>query len=215
MTGKAMHTLVAGLMLPAFMAHSGGWAVITVDELPDYAVSGRPLVLSYMVRQHGVTPLEQLRTTVTASSGRLTASAVIRPAAEDGRYSATLTLPAPGDWSLTIRSGFGNSDITLLPLPVVASAAGHLTTAVSDVDRGRRLFVAKGCVTCHVQMAVGPRLDGKRWDAAYVSEFLANPGARPPRYGQTSMPNLGLRQPEIASLVAYLNAGGPAQAASR
>jgi hypothetical protein len=40
---------------------------------------------------------------------------------------------------------------------------------------------------------------------AYISGFIANPPATPTQPGGQPMPNLGLQQREIASLVAYLN----------
>ena len=94
--------------------------------------------------------------------------------------------------------------MTLLPLPAVDHGAS-LTRPVTDQERGRHLFVAKGCVTCHQQIAVGPQLEGKRFDVAYISGFLANPPTTPKQPGGPPMPNLGLQQREITSLVAYLN----------
>ena len=201
---KALRVLVPGLLLPTLMGHAGGWAVITVDDLPDAIQAGKPVELSFMVRQHGISPLENLRPSITANFGRLEATGTIRPAGKPGRYAAAFTIPSAGDWVITIRSGFGKSDATLLPIPVVAHGESS-TRAVSDADRGRRLFVAKGCVTCHEQIEVGPRLDGKRFDATYISRFLANPPAKPSLPGRSPMPNLGLEAREIASLVAYLN----------
>ena len=204
MASKALRVLVPGLLLPTLMGHAGGWAVITVDDLPDYVEAGKPVALSYMVRQHGQTALEGLRGRVEAKSGRLNATGTVRPTEKIGRYTASLTLPSAGDWTITIRSGFGPSDVTLLPLQVVDHAARPRT--ITDTERGARLFVSKGCVTCHEQIAVGPRLEGERFDVAYISGFLANPPATPSQPGgKATMPNLGLAQREIASLVAYLN----------
>jgi len=203
MASNALRVLVPGLLLPLLMGHAGGWAVITVDDLPDVAEVGKPVALSYMVRQHGMTPLDRLNGEIEATSGKLTARGSVGPVPSSrGHYAASITLPSAGEWSITIRSGFGKSDLTLLPLTVVATGAG-LARPVSDVDRGRRLFVAKGCETCHVQIGVGPKLDGKRFDSTYIAGFLANP--TPPETGKPAMPNLGLQQREIASLVAYLN----------
>lgn len=204
MASNALRVLVPGLLLPALMAHAGGWAVITVDDVPDYVEAGKSIALSFMVRQHGVTPLDRLIPSIEARSGRLTASGTVRPGAETGRYVGALTLPSSGDWSITIRSGFMRSEVTLLPLPVVDHGE-RLTRAVTDAERGERLFVSKGCVTCHVQIAVGPTLDGKRFDAAYLAGFLANPISPSHEPGKPTMPKLGLQQREIASLVAYLN----------
>ena len=203
MASNALRVLVPGLLLPLLMGHAGGWAVITVDDLPDVAEAGKPVALSYMVRQHGMTPLDRLNGEIEATSGKLTARGSVGPMpASSGHYTASITLPSAGEWSITIRSGFGKSDLTLLPLTVVATGAG-LARPVSDVDRGRRLFVAKGCETCHVQIGVGPKLDGKRFDSTYIAGFLANPTS--PEPGKPAMPNLGIQQREIASLVAYLN----------
>ena len=204
MMARALRVLVPGLLLPTLMGHAGGWAVITVDDLPDYAEAGKPIQLGYMVRQHGHTPLDQLRGAVEATSGRLATRATVIPSGSPGRYSAALTLPSAGEWTITVKSGFGSSDITLLPITAVEHGAS-LTRRVTDLERGRRLFVAKGCVTCHEQIAVGPRLAGRRFDAAYISGFIANPPATPSQRGGTPMPNLGLRRNEIASIVTYLN----------
>ena len=201
---NALRVLVPGL-LPVFMAHAGGWAVVTVDALPDYVEAGKPVTLTYIVRQHGVEPLDELRGSIEAISGRSAAKGAVVPAGR-GRYSASLTLPNAGDWSITIRSGFGKSDITLLPLAAVTTGAS-LTRTVSDVERGHRLFVAKGCITCHVQIEVGPSLEGKRFDPTYIAGWLANPTPTSRDRNKPTMPNLGLQHREIASLVAYLNSG--------
>ena len=202
MATTALRFLVPGLLLPLLMGHAGGWAVITLDDLPDLVEAGKPVAMTYTVRQHGMTPINGLRGRIEATSRGQNVHALVTEANTRGRYSASLTLPSAGEWTVTIRSGFGNSDLTLLPITVVAKGA-DVTTPVADTDRGRRLFVAKGCVTCHVQMGVGPNLDGKRFDAAYLSGFLANP--TPPQPGKPAMPNLGLQPREIASLVTYLN----------
>jgi mono/diheme cytochrome c family protein len=205
MASKALRILVPGLLLPAFMGHAGGWAVITVDELPDHVEVGKPVSLTYMVRQHGVEPHDGLRGSIEATSGRTTVKGTVRSdGRRKGQYAALLTLPNAGEWTVTIRSGFGPSDVTLLPVPAVAPGAA-LTRAVSDAQRGQHLFVAKGCVTCHVQHPVGPRLDGRRFDATYLAGYLANPTPIAREPGKPRMPNLELDQREIASLVAYLN----------
>ena len=53
---------VIGLTLLLAMAFTvpalaGGWAVITLDELPGQVEANQPLEIGFMVRQHGVTPL--------------------------------------------------------------------------------------------------------------------------------------------------------------
>ena len=203
---RAFHLVAPGLVLiPALTALAGGWAVITVEDLPDYIVAGRPVTLAFTVRQHGVRPLDGLRPTVEARAGSLSAPAAATPGKGTGRYAATLTLPRAGEWTITIHSGFGNSATTLEPIRVVMPGS-ESSIALSDAERGRRLFVAKGCVTCHVQNRVGPDLTGTRYDAGYLRRFLADPSSvvSVPQ-GSFQMPNLGLRQPEITALVAFIN----------
>jgi mono/diheme cytochrome c family protein len=207
MPSYALRVLVPSLLLPVFMSHAGGWAVVTVDSLPDYVEAGKVVTLTYMVRQHGVEPHRDLTGRIEATSGRLTARGVVVAGQRPGQYRASITLPSAGDWSITLRSGFPRADVTIAALPAIAPGAS-LTRTITDAERGERLFAAKGCVTCHVQIDVGPRLEGRRFDPAYISGFIANPPRTPTQRGRPAMPNLGLEQREIASLVAYLNTPG-------
>ena len=189
----------------------GGWAVITVDDLPDYAEAGKAVDLSYVVRQHGVTLLSGLGATVEARSG----SKVVQASAKSvgsGRYTAQLVFPSAGDWTVTIRSGFMRSEVALLPLEVVAGKSTP-ARALASVERGKRLFVAKGCLTCHVHgeiagsgaIPVGPELTGKRFAPQYLAMFLADPSIKPPGPKGEKMPRLDLRAPEIAALATFIN----------
>lgn len=197
-----LRALLPTAVLPLAMSHAGGWAVITVEDLPDYAVAGTPVTLSWLVRQHGQEPVDKLSARIEAVSGRTKTSVVARGTGA-GRYTASLRLPHTGNWKVTIRSGFGRSDVALLPLPVV-SAGMVPAVALTEVDRGERLFVAKGCVTCHVDAQIGPTLAGRRFEPAYLTGFLEKPRRISPTAPMV-MPDLGLKQREIASLVAYLN----------
>jgi hypothetical protein len=83
----------------------GGWAVITVKDLPDQIVVGQPFTLEFTVRQHGRTLLSNLNPRVTAAASAERVDATVRPSSSAGTYTAALTLPHPGDWTLTIYSG--------------------------------------------------------------------------------------------------------------
>lgn len=205
--------LPAVLLLPGASLLRGGWATLTVEHLPEYAVAGRPLTLTFVVRQHGVTPMKGLEPALEARAGRLHARASAAPGKTPGQYVASLALPEPGDWTITIHSGFGPSKLTLLPLRTVAANAAP-PPALAEPDRGRQLFVAKGCVGCHVRAEAaladggefGPPLTGKRYAADYLKRFLADPSIPDrPKSGTFVMPNLELKQTEIAALVAFLN----------
>ena len=56
----------------------GGWAVITVDDFPEVVTAAQPIRLSFMVRQHGITPLGNLSPRVTATDGKTEVDAPVR-----------------------------------------------------------------------------------------------------------------------------------------
>jgi hypothetical protein len=71
-----------------------------------------------------------------------------------------------------------------------------------------------GCVTCHTHRDVpitgevsdfGPDLTNRRFPADYLARFLANPSIKPATNGKR-MPSLGLRDKDIAPLIAFINA---------
>jgi mono/diheme cytochrome c family protein len=203
---------VALLLVPVLVAFAGGWAVITVDDLPDQVVAGEHLDLSFVVRQHGFTRMPNVMPQVVARSGGVdTRVAAVHRA--NGRYVATLRVPASGEWTLTIESGWGKSNVTLAPIKVVP-AGTRVVASTSDFERGRRLFIAKGCVTCHVHGGVsgsgvastGPELTDRRYAGEYLPRILASPPTTPSRPNGPTMPNLELRPVEIAALVAFINA---------
>jgi len=210
---------------PTTSRHLGGWAVVTVDDLPDYVVAGQSVRLSFVVRQHGMTPLSDLRPSVEAKLGNANVSVSAMPDTGAGRYVAKLTLSRPGDWMVTIHSGFRGSETTLPPIRTV-SAGTSAPRVLSDVERGRRLFISKGCFMCHVNtevtsapsVRVGPDLTGRRYPAEPLAKFLAHPESMQltqlSRTGPFRMPNLGLKEREIASLVAMINSDREVSAAT-
>lgn len=193
----------------------GGWAVVTVDDVPTYLVSGKATVISFVVRQHGVTLLSTVSPTIDIVSGSTKATVAATSTGEAGRFSATIVPPSAGMWTVTVNSGWGNSKTTLLPLRAIAPNA-PVPVALADADRGRLLFYGKGCTTCHVRgsdgdgrMEVGPNLTGRRYQAEYVAKFLDDPETSPLSKANanpnTKMPRLGLKAEELSALVAFLN----------
>ncbi len=218
---KLVMAAIAGL---GSYAAVGGWAVITVVNPPDVLQAGSTYRLEYMVRQHGVTLLTGLRGTVTVQPGgspsEATPLSVTSEAASlAGRYTATIRVPETDRVTLSIRSGFsgnGWGDLTLMSIPVVGS--GRALPVMAESERGHRLFVAKGCGTCHVNGDVpefaamnrvlggAPELTGRRLDAAYVRQRLTNPASLP-KLGNFAvrMPDLALSEGEVAALVALIS----------
>jgi mono/diheme cytochrome c family protein len=109
-------------------------------------------------------------------------------------------------------------------LPIVAVAPGQAAPVLAAAERGRRLFVAKGCVSCHLhgdvpgsgKVQVGPELTALRLPADFLQKFLADPSIAPVAAGTTfRMPNLNLKESEIAALAAFINGAGGAPRAGQ
>jgi cytochrome c2 len=209
MRPKLLTCMLSGLLFaPIPPSSMGGWAVISVQDLPDFAVPGRSFDLVFSVTQHGVKPLGDLSPTVEFTGGDDRRGVPAVATAEAGMYRATLNFPRAGDWTVTINSGFGSSRVTLVPITAV-QVAGALP-GLPEEERGRRLFVAKGCVTCHAHVEVaaaktwnmGPDLTGRRYPEELLTRQLADPKSVMP---EAKMPNLHLKSAEIAALTAFIN----------
>ncbi|HUF00169.1 MAG TPA: c-type cytochrome [Anaerolineales bacterium] len=277
--------------IPAF---AGGWAVITLDELPSGVAAGKPLTVGFTVLQHGKTPIDGLAPTITATLLKEEQFVVnAEPSGKPGHYTATLTFPKAGDWRWSIQaftmdqlmpmlSVAAPSAVTLnqpvvktepvaastspllivrvlafavglaglllayqrrsrlaLALTVVAISIGLASfligspvpeveaqtqgessseilsdSFVSQVELGRQLFVAKGCITCHVNNKV--ERASAYWTiemgAANLTNFSASPEILRIRLkdpaaakSDTQMPNLNLSDAEIEALIAFIN----------
>jgi mono/diheme cytochrome c family protein len=210
--------IVVILLLTITPINAGGWSVATLDSLPGCVAAEEPLAIGFVVRQHGVSVLEDLAPTVFASqeeSGEL----FTITAEEDtpGHYAAELVFPVGGTWEWTI-SAFGPEQ----PMPSLAVLpSGENCPAESDiaddpealVELGLSLFVSKGCVVCHQHDAAsfdafasinsGPDLTGYHSEPDFLCRWLDDPaGLKPGTY----MPTLGLSGDEIEALIMFLNA---------
>jgi len=86
--------------------------------------------------------------------------------------------------------------------------------SISQVDMGRQLFIAKGCITCHLNSRVAS--SSEYWTiemgATNLSKFSASPEALRLRLkdpssvkSDTKMPNLNLSEAEIEALITFIN----------
>jgi hypothetical protein len=202
--------LAGAVAIPAAAFMFGGWAVTTVDDMPEYAVAGKPFVLTYAVRQHGFAFLSNLNGSVTAHTGDYTRTTSATPLGE-GRYRVSMMLPA-GTWALKIDNGFTPKSGFLPALKVIPATAAT-PAPMPPYDRGYQLFLAKGCATCHshqlidksVSLKIGPDLSEPKFTTAYLSSFLANPAVKTDWKTEQRMPNLGLNAAEVSALAAFLN----------
>ena len=201
---------VLALLLSAYAGSvsAGGWSVITLEDFPDYALAGRPVTLTFSVRQHGQTLLSGLKPSVQASMPGAPAMVVRATATSKvGEYTATLELDRVGDWTIVVDGGFNAEDkarrfnsIALPALRVIRTGTAPLVL-FSPAERGAVLMVTKGCVSCH---APGSDRDVARRHLAaeHVKTVLADPTLL-----RGDMPDLGLEPAEISALAAHLTRG--------
>jgi hypothetical protein len=205
-------------------AWAGGWAVVTVKDLPAYVIAGKPVQLTFAVRSHGQRLSHGLTGFVEARSG----SRLVRAKAESeahGSYSVTLVFPQAGEWQVTVDSGYSTNGGGMIRFPLTVVSEGGTAPVFSAEERGRRLFVAKGCMTCHVHTSapsnhpspVGPVLTGKRYPPDYLRRVLVDPTFLPGAPVETSegpwawkMSDLDLAPAEIEALMAFINGGSRA-----
>jgi len=198
------------IVLASITGHAGGWAVVSVEDLPEHFTVGKSTELKFTVRQHGMHLVPGLRARVTAIGDGREVDADAQPA-EPGHYKATLTLPRAGKWNVTIHSGFGVASALNLR-PIEAVAPGTTVTPAALALRGLDLFVAKGCNSCHYHgdtktqplARVGEDLTDKRYSDGLLSMMLTNP-AMIPKPDIWQMPDLKLQRQEVAALVAFIN----------
>ena len=112
-------------LVVAIPAFAGGWAVITLDELPTNVVAGEPLTIGFTVLQHGITPMNDLAPTVTLALQNKE-QLVFRAEADSkpGHYIATLTFPKEGNWDWSIQA-FSMDQ----PMPALTVSAAKVVSA--------------------------------------------------------------------------------------
>ena len=118
-------------LVVALPASAGGWAVISLDELPTDVVAGEPHTVGFTVLQHGMTPMNDLAPTVTIALQN-EEKLVFRAEADDkpGHYTATLTFPKEGDWEWSIQA-FSMDQ----PMPALTVSAAKVVSANPPVTQ--------------------------------------------------------------------------------
>lgn len=294
MSSRSRISILLAILLSlvlAVPAHAGGWAVITLDELPSGAVAGEQLSVGFTVRQHGITRMTGLSPRITAIlPGEEKLVVTAKEEGEPGHYSASLTFPKAGEWQWAIEAftmyqpmpalTVSADKITavnppdqeaapvsllnssMLPISMALIALGLLAAvlgfrrrsrpilaatalcllagiallvlgtgtafdvqaqaksdvagndAVAQVELGRQLFIAKGCLTCHAnsKASLSTKYMTIEMGAPDLSKYssapeilfirLKDPAAA---RSDTKMPNLGLKEDEINALIAFLN----------
>jgi hypothetical protein len=109
----------ASALALADTAAAGGWATVQLSSTPPRGLSaGEPWVVDITVLQHGRTPLDGLKPTLTIrkSSSRVTSDVAkrrlttrtfaARPAGSPGVYRVRVVFPSAGTWRYEVYDGF-------------------------------------------------------------------------------------------------------------
>jgi len=117
--------IACALAVPT-LAAAGGWASVGFEPLPDGMSAGAAWKPTIVVKQHGITPLAGLQPVVVIEEAESGESTTFLATADDeaGLYHAEVVFPSPGDWRVTILSGFGDSKVTYGPVAVSTPSAG-------------------------------------------------------------------------------------------
>jgi hypothetical protein len=120
-----MRVIVLGVLAAALAvapaASAGGWATVGFEPLPDSTSAGGTWSPTIFVKQHGVTPIAGLQPIVEISDGSgAVETFAASETSEAGVYEADVVFPAQGDWTVTVHSGFGESQTTYGPVAIAA-----------------------------------------------------------------------------------------------
>lgn len=127
---------VAAVIASFVPVFAGGWAVITLDELPAEVVAGEPLKIGLTVRQHGNHPMEGLTATISLRNAETGEAFVVDavPEGEPGHYVAELNFPSGGNWTWSIQAF--TMDQPMPPLNVVTAINSGAAATPSSVPPG-------------------------------------------------------------------------------
>lgn len=148
--------LVVMILAPVRLM-AGGWTAVTLDDLPRNVMAGEPFTLGFVVRQHGVKPVDLnlneapvLVTLRHAQSGEQIQFEA-RKEGRVGHYVVEATLPTAATWELDIQpSRFPTVQVGTIE---VRSAASNLI----NVNRPDRT-IQVGAIGMTVLVAIGALL---------------------------------------------------------
>lgn len=130
---------VALLVVAVSPAWAGGWAVTTLDSMPDEIRADAAYQVGYTIRQHGQTPFDNAKTSIEVTSpGGQILRFEARPSGPAGHYVAEVRFPAAGTFGWKVNQDwFGVQElgtVTVLPAAVGGSAATIPVLAPAPAD---------------------------------------------------------------------------------
>jgi mono/diheme cytochrome c family protein len=136
MTKTAIAILILSLLFLTEPAVAGGWVTITLDELPSAVRAGEPVALGFMVRQHGVHPIDGVEVVVCAE--HLTSGERLEWTADKGKetgyFTAEVVFPQPGEWVWRVTAEPFTQTTELPPLNVLPVAAADTSEAAAGTN---------------------------------------------------------------------------------
>ncbi len=128
--------LVALLAVLAEPAFAGGWAVTSLDPLPQAGFhAGQSYSIGFTIRQHGVSPFNQAQPRIRASLGQEHVNVAARRDGE-GHYVATLQFPTAGAWTWKVdQTPFASQELGMIQvLPPLPAAPDEPVIAASPLE---------------------------------------------------------------------------------
>lgn len=160
------------LLATVLIAEAGGWAVITLDELPDQIVAGQSFTLGFAVRQHGRTLRDDLAPSVRFDRVDTpdSFSATAKRAGDSGHYVAEITLPNAGQWNWKVDiEQFGMVTQEMEPLIVVAGAPAATAVTITPVANAMPLTAGAAGAIVALGMLVFWLKTRARWALGVVA----------------------------------------------
>lgn len=130
---RSFTVALALLLITTITATAGGWAVITLDELPGQIVAGQSFTIGFTVRQHGRTLRDDLAPILrfNRSDAKDSLDFTAKREGDSGHYVASVTLPNDGQWNWKVDiEQFGMVTQDMSPLTVVAAAPANALAPV-------------------------------------------------------------------------------------
>ena len=144
------------LVLTAAGVSAGGWSVIALADFPDYAMAGRPLTLTFSVRQHGQSLVSGLKPSVQASTRGAPAvdrsrQRRRREPASTPQHSSFTGWATGRSWSMAASRRRQDPEPNSIGAPAPRGDSGVSARSCSSQRASVAPFstVTKGCVSCH------------------------------------------------------------------
>jgi hypothetical protein len=121
LTATAVLVVTAGAT-----ALAGGITVVTFDEVPAQFQAGTSHSLSFSILSHGKEPIDAGPMSVRFQ-GPDGETLTFEARQEDGRYTAEVTLPTPGQWSWVVAGDFVRQELGTVSVAPPDAISGLLT----------------------------------------------------------------------------------------